>query len=267
MPWMAPAAVLRLQKPVARTASRPHHLPGRIVDHRQASGLAARVDLEPQRRWLLCLLTFPEPDGEGVSAVDRRPPTGEQMPRSARMHRSAESPLVLHDQYHRHDAILADSPCAGKGSPVLVCTRYCASPTGSSTPSTGLRGDVQGLGRRRHPKMRTQTLRTNGSWLTPGDWSALGLLPAPGLSRGVADYSKFSRRPLTIAVLADYCVEGESDAPSAPCALRSSNWMGAKDGGDAPGHCSRQGCTQQGIATALESHSAPSVNGSSEGVG
>jgi hypothetical protein len=44
-------------------------LAGRIVDHGEVSGLAARVDLELQR--LLCLFTFPENDGEWESAVNR----------------------------------------------------------------------------------------------------------------------------------------------------------------------------------------------------
>src|SRR5262249_15503525 len=60
---------------------RPHRLPGRIVDHGQASGLTAWVDLEPQRLRLLCLFTFPQDDGEGISAVDRRPSTIEQVTR------------------------------------------------------------------------------------------------------------------------------------------------------------------------------------------
>src|SRR4029077_20927273 len=83
--------------------------------------------------------------------------------------------------------ILSDSPCGGKVPLVLVCTRYYVSPTGCSTPSTCLRRDVQGLGLRRHPKVRTQTLRANGSWLTPADWSASGLSQAPAFRRGVAD--------------------------------------------------------------------------------
>ena len=166
----------------------PHHLAGRIADHGEPRGLAARVDLEP--RWVCRLdpLLCREDDGERVAAVDRRPSPREQMPGAPGMHRSARPPLVVHDQYHRHDAILSDSPCGGKVPLVLVCTRYYASPTGFSTPSTCLRRDLQGLGLRRHPKVRTQTLRANGSWrYQPGDWSALGLLQAPAFRRGVAD--------------------------------------------------------------------------------
>src|SRR5262245_58742082 len=186
----APAALIEsgfhLLAPM-RELGGPHHQPGRIVDHGEASSLAARIDLEPQRVSLLVPLPCLEDQCEGVTPEHGRPSPRKQMPGAPRMHRSARPPLVVHDQDHRHDAILSDSPCGGNVPLVLVCTRYCASPTGLSTPSTCLRRDLQDLGLRRHPKVRTQTLRANGSWLTPGDWSALGLSQAPAVRRGVAD--------------------------------------------------------------------------------
>jgi hypothetical protein len=99
---------------------RPHHLPGRIVEEGQPRRLAAGVDLEPHRLRLLSRFTFLEDDGEGKSAVDRRPSTVQQMPRTAWMHRSARSALVVHHQDHRHGVPSFRTPLAGVRVPSSV---------------------------------------------------------------------------------------------------------------------------------------------------
>jgi hypothetical protein len=101
----------------------PHHLPCRIVDHGQPRGLAARIDLHPEWRGLLGSLAFSQYEREGVSPEHGRPSPSEQMPGTARMHRSARSALLIYDQYHRHDAILSDSPCGGNVPLVRVWER------------------------------------------------------------------------------------------------------------------------------------------------
>jgi hypothetical protein len=83
-----------------RELRRPHHLPGRIVDHREARGLAAGVDLEPQWLRLLGWFTFLEHEGERETAVDRCPSTRQEMSRTAWVDRSARLPLVVYDQDH-----------------------------------------------------------------------------------------------------------------------------------------------------------------------
>src|SRR5215475_6691312 len=64
-PWLAIAGVALVEARVRLVTAmgelrRPHHLPTRIVDHGEARGLAAWVDLEPQRLRLLGRFTFLE---------------------------------------------------------------------------------------------------------------------------------------------------------------------------------------------------------------
>jgi hypothetical protein len=77
-----------------------------------------------------------EDEREGVTPEHGRPSPHEQMPRSARMHRSARPPLVVHHQDHRHLVPSFRTPLARGRVPLVRVWERSLCPTHwLSTPS------------------------------------------------------------------------------------------------------------------------------------